>query len=121
VQHFKSAMALLNNGNFIVHADTYNVPFTNSSLAQIAQDSPLTPWDAALKMLQLLKRGNKLIVVPSMAYEHAVHDDSLFAQEGGTRESNACFNKLFKFCVTSQTTGTPMSRLPPLPARRDEG
>jgi hypothetical protein len=126
VHRFNSAFSLLNNGNFIVHADVYNVPFTNPKLAQIAKDNPFTPWDAALKVLQLLKRGNVLGVMPFMSYEHAVHGDSLFAQEGDTRESKICLDRLYLFCLKEETATTQQgrykqTRLPPFPAKREDG
>jgi hypothetical protein len=126
VQRFQSAFALLNNGNFIVHADVYNVPFTNPKLAQIAKEHAMTPWDAALKMLQLLKRGNVLGVMPFMSYEHAVHGDSLFAKDGETKDSRLCFGKLYSFCLEGEKEAAQQgrykqTRLPPFPAKREDG
>ena len=117
VQRSKLAMQILNDGNFIVHASLYNTAFTNPQLNELAAKYPFTAWDAALKIMQLLKRGAVVKIMKRMTYIHAVHDGSMFATEGESHENHVVCNSLKQFASIEETAfmkSNPTRRATPL-------
>ena len=119
----RQAFQLMNNGNFIVHSSAYIRELSHPIIRQMAALEPMTAYDAAVKLVQLIIDGCILQVVPDMAYTHAVHPGSLVIQREQTawKRDHAIFNAVFWLCITMQHSHNdaraahPMFKPTPLP------
>jgi hypothetical protein len=112
VTSFYSASLLVNNGNFIVHTQTYLKPCTVPTLQKMIKSEDVLVVDAAAKMIGMLACGATVQIVSTMTYQHAQHDNSLWAQYSKSPMRTQQSLDLHMLCSRIENTFQHLSKTP---------